>query len=78
MLLNDPHVLKACDMPLRRSVNATSIADGSVRSAFSLEVRSITVRYFWTNTAVVAPLLSVLATEPLMRKEDASRISRSA
>jgi hypothetical protein len=39
-------LLNACDMPLKRSINVTSIVDWSVVPLLSFEVKLITVRYF--------------------------------
>jgi hypothetical protein len=36
------------------------------------------LRYFWTKAAETPPCASALVMEPFTRKEDASRISRSA
>jgi hypothetical protein len=65
-------------MPLRRSIRAASIIDRSGLSVPSLEVKSMTVRYFWTIT--VAALLSALGMTPLLfvKKDDAFKTSASA
>lgn len=66
-------------MPLRRSTNAVRIGGWSVvLVTSSLEVRSMTVRYFCTIDNAVVLLYPAVVLEALMRKEDASRISRSA